>query len=118
LFGIEGRTHGHKVGDRGYQQPAIEKSAATSSPWWWAGVGSDLVSADRLPIILPSTRSITVPRFNSHLLGRIHARNYQVHDEVTRADVRGLNIGVAYYVAIDVVNEIGIAMGTSEISAP
>jgi hypothetical protein len=45
-------------------------------------------------------------------------QNYQVYDQVTRADIRSLNIGVEYYLAVDAVNENGITRAASVISAP
>jgi hypothetical protein len=45
-------------------------------------------------------------------------QNYQVYDQVIRADIRSLNIGVKYYVAVDAVNENGITRAASVIPVP
>jgi hypothetical protein len=45
-------------------------------------------------------------------------QNYQVYDNATRADIRSLNLGVKYYVAVDAVNENGIARGAPAIPVP
>jgi len=45
----------------------------------------------------------------------ILSQNYQVYDGATSLDVRSLNSGVAYYVAVDAVNENGISRGSEVI---
>jgi xylan 1,4-beta-xylosidase len=45
-------------------------------------------------------------------------QNYQIYDQATSADIRSLNTGVGYYVAVDAVNENGITRATSVVRLP
>ena len=45
-------------------------------------------------------------------------QNYQVYDEATSVEIRSLNVGTGYYVAIDAINEAGIAKATSVLKVP
>ena len=45
-------------------------------------------------------------------------QNYQIYDGATVADIRSLNAGVEYYVAVDAVSENGITKATSVVKIP
>jgi len=46
------------------------------------------------------------------------SQKYQVYDKATSAEIRSLNVGVRYYVAVDAVNENGIVKAASAIPVP